>query len=320
MEKDQVVSLDYVPGYVGRDRVVRHVQVPSKRDLVSQNQSSWGLAAISHRNPGSKSYIYDSAGGTGMWAYVIDSGIRLTHEEFEGRATFGWTAYPGDEADTTGHGTHVAGTIAGKTFGVSKKAKVISVKVFQGQFATVSSILGGIQWTFSDIVAKCRKRRSVVNMSLGGDYSRSIDELVTAGSSQGIISVVAAGNLGRNATGLSPASTPSAITVGAVNADWEIATAAEYGWGSNYGESLDIFGPGVNIPSAGIESDTSVRFASGTSMATPHVAGLVLYFISVDGITGVQPVTDRLLSLGTKDVVGGPLQGSPNLLAYNGNA
>ncbi|EXL44143.1 subtilisin [Fusarium oxysporum f. sp. radicis-lycopersici 26381] len=285
----------------------------AKRALTTQSGATWGLGTVSHRSRGSTSYIYDTNAGTNTYAYVVDTGVRTTHNEFEGRAQAVYTAFSGDNADSVGHGTHVSGTIAGKTYGVSKKATIQAVKVFQGSSSSTSIILAGFNWAANDIISKSRTARSVVNMSLGGGYSASFNNAVDSASRSGIISAIAAGNDGTNAANTSPASAASAITVGAIDSNWAIASY------SNYGTVLDIFAPGSAVLSAWYTSNSATNSISGTSMATPHIAGLVLYGISVNGVSGVSGVTNWLTSTATSGQITGNLRSSPNLIGNNGN-
>lgn len=176
--------------------------------------------------------------------------------------------------------------------------------------------MDGFQWAVNDILSSNRAAASVISMSLGGPLSDAFNLAVRTASEAGVLSVAAAGNEGVDASFRSPASAPEAITVGAV----DVANAkAEW---SNFGAALDIFAPGVDILSAYAASDTATRIASGTSMATPHVSGLVLYLKSVYGLDAVRSaadVTSRIKALATRDVLSGIGEGSPNLLAYNGN-
>jgi subtilisin family serine protease len=286
-----------------------------KRALTTQSDATYGLAAVSHREPNHDDYIYDTKAGEGVYAYVVDTGIRVTHDEFEGRAEHVYTAYPGETEDTFGHGTHVAGTIGGKTYGVAKKATLLAVKVFKGRTASTSTILGGYNWAVNDIKDKGRQNNAVINMSLGGPVSSAFNSAVARASSAGILSVIAAGNERQDASNVSPASAPSAITVGAISSDWSFASAY-----SNYGTVLDIFGPGTAVVSAWYTSDSATNSITGTSMATPHIVGLAATAISVDGVTGVSPITKHLIENSTKDSISGSLYGSPNRLGNNGNS
>ncbi|POR33185.1 Alkaline proteinase [Tolypocladium paradoxum] len=285
-----------------------------KKALTTQRGAPWGLGSISHRGPGSTEYIYDTSAGQGTYAYVIDTGIRVTHSEFGGRATEAFTAFPGENADTFGHGTHVAGTIGGKTYGVAKKAQLLAVKVFQGSSSSTSIILQGFNWAVNDIISKGRTKSAAINMSLGGRRSPAFNNAVDSASARGVLSIVAAGNEGQNAANVSPASAASAVTVGAVDANWAIT------YFSNWGPVLDIFAPGAGVLSAWYRSDTDTNTISGTSMATPHTVGLALYAISVNGVTGVDGVTKHLKSTATKNKVTGALKGSPNAIGNNNNS
>ncbi|KAH8893890.1 subtilisin-like proteinase Mp1 [Thozetella sp. PMI_491] len=293
------------------------LSVQRSRATVTESGAPWGLGSISHKTANHSDYIYDSAAGTGMVAYLIDTGLNTAHVEFEGRGSLGYNAYPNsDFVDNLGHGTHTAGTIAGKTYGVSKKAKVISVKVFDTGSSSTSIVLDGFNWAVNDTVAKGTAGSSVISMSLGGPKSDAFNAAIEAAFKSNVLSVVAAGNDDSDASSVSPASAPNAVTVGAID---NTNTRA---WFSNYGTVLDIFAPGVDVLSSWIgpnnnETDT----ISGTSMATPHVAGLVLYLKSLDptGLATSVAVTKKLLSLGQQGAVTDPGSGSPNLLAYNGN-
>ncbi|KAM0441113.1 hypothetical protein ACHAPT_000418 [Fusarium lateritium] len=307
VEQDRVWTLDWM----AEEPEESHLE---KRALTTQQSATWGLGTISHRSRGFTSYIYDTIAGQGTYAYVIDTGIRATHNEFEGRATAAWTAFSGDNADTAGHGTHVAGTIAGKTYGVAKKANIVGVKVFQGRQSTTSIILSGFNWAVNDIINKGRTTKSVINMSLGGEYSATFNNAIESASSSGVLSIIAAGNEAQNAGNTSPASAPSAVTVGAIDSNWVIA---DY---SNYGSVLDIFGPGTNILSAWYTSNSATSTISGTSMATPHIVGLALYGISVQGLAGVSSVTNWLKTTATAGKITGSLRSSPNLIGNNGNS
>ncbi|KAF4945203.1 hypothetical protein FGADI_12129 [Fusarium gaditjirri] len=285
-----------------------------KRSEINQKSSTWGLGTISHRNKGFQNYLYHEQSGSDSFAYLVDSGVRTTHKEFQGRAKNGWTAFRKDYVDRLGHGTHVAGTIAGKTFGVAKKAKIISVKVFQGDSADLSVILNGIEWAVNDIIKKNRQEFSVINLSLGIDgVSGALNDIIKNAAKSGVIFVVAAGNQGTDAKTKSPASAPQAITVGAIDKNWGVPS-----W-SNYGSSVDMMAPGVDVVSASWLSDTGTYIESGTSMATPHVSGLVLYAQSVYGITGVDRTTKYIKKYATNNKIIGSLRGSPNRIANNNN-
>jgi oryzin len=310
--------------------------------LTTESNAPWGLGSISHTTPNFTDYIYDNAAGEGTYAYIIDTGINAAHIEFEGRASLGYNAYPdSDFVDRQGHGTHTAGTIGSRAYGVAKKTSLISVKVFDWSGvsfclpfpsprlgepvssdicpkykSTTEIVMDGYAWAVNNITASNRAANSVVSMSLGGPKSEAFNAAIKAAYDAGVMTVVAAGNAYDDADNYSPASAPEAVTVGAVDvanvkADW-----------SNYGSLLDIFAPGVDVLSCwiGDGNDESERL-DGTSMATPHVAGLVLYLKSVEGEKVASPaaVVERLSSLGTKGVVTEEGEGSVNLLAYNGS-
>ncbi|KAL6917978.1 hypothetical protein FSST1_009473 [Fusarium sambucinum] len=285
-----------------------------KRDEVNQTPSPWGLGTISHRKKGFSNYYYHKSSGSSSYAYLVDSGVRTTHKEFQGRAKNGWTAFRKDFTDRLGHGTHVAGILAGKTYGVAKKAKIISVKVFQGDSADLSVIVTGIEWAVNDIIKKKRQEFSVINLSLGvNGVSGALNDIIKNAAKAGVIIVVAAGNQGKSASLTSPSSAPQAITVGAIDNKWKIPD-----W-SNYGSSVDILAPGVDIVSASWLSDNGTYIQDGTSMACPHVAGLVLYAQSVYGIVGVKSTTNFIKKYATNNKVSGSRRGSPNRIANNNN-
>ncbi|KAF4976259.1 hypothetical protein FZEAL_7048 [Fusarium zealandicum] len=308
VEQDRVWTLDWIKEDTKQEA---HLE---KKALTTQTSATWGLGTVSHRSRGSTSYIYDTAAGQGTFAYVVDTGIRASHNEFEGRATAAYTAFPGQNADTIGHGTHVAGTIAGKTYGVAKRATILAAKVFQGDQSSTSIILAGFNWAVNDIISKGRTSKSAINMSLGGPFSSAFNSAVESASRSGVISIIAAGNEAQNAANVSPASAPSAVTVGAIDSTWAIASY------SNYGTVLDIFAPGTGVLSAWYTSNSATNSISGTSMATPHVVGLALYGMSVNGISGVSAVTNWLKTTATSGQITGNLRSSPNLIGNNGNS
>ncbi|KAE8349339.1 subtilisin-like protein [Aspergillus coremiiformis] len=293
--------------YVEADQVFHLV------GLTTQTGAPWGLGSISHKGQQSTDYIYDTSAGKGTYAYVVDSGVNINHEEFEGRASLAYNAAGGEHIDSIGHGTHVSGTIAGKTYGVAKKANILSVKVFRGESSSTSIILDGFNWAANDIVSKNRTGKAAVNMSLGGSYSQAFNDAVDNAFDQGVLSVVAAGNDNADAAGTSPASAPNAITVAAID-----NTNARASF-SNFGTVVDIFAAGKDILSAWMGSSTATKIISGTSMATPHVVGLSLYLIALENLNGPAAVTKRIKELAVSDILS-DVKDSPNLLAFNGNA
>lgn len=283
----------------------------SARAQTTQRGAPWGLGTISHRSAGSTDYVYDTSAGAGTFAYVVDSGVQVSHSQFGGRATHGYSVV-GGTTDSVGHGTHCAGTVAGSTYGVAKQASIVAVKVFAGIEGTTSDVLDGFNWAVNDIAAKNRKGKAVVSMSLGGPTSTAFNRAVDAATASGVLSVVAAGNEARDASGFSPASAATALTVGSVDSRWRQSVF------SNYGSVLDVYAPGTQILSAWIGSNTATNTIDGTSMACPHVAGLALYLMAHEGLTTPAAVTARIKALATSGKITSLGRGSPNLLAFNG--
>lgn len=292
----------------------------------------WGLSRISHRsalNFGTfNQYLYDDNAGEGVSAYVIDTGINIDHVDFEGRAVWGKTI-PADDVDQdgNGHGTHCSGTVAGSKYGVAKKAKVIAVKVLKSNGSgTMSDVVKGVEFAAESHVKEAQAGKkgfkgSVANMSLGGGKSPALDMAVNAAVDMGMHFAVAAGNDNADACSYSPAAAEKAITVGASTLGDERA------YFSNYGKCVDIFGPGLNIQSTWIGSRYALNTISGTSMASPHVCGLMAYFVSLQPDTDSEyastPITPaqlkkNILAYATPDALEDLPAGTPNLLIYNG--
>ncbi|KAH8144906.1 uncharacterized protein LAJ45_11112 [Morchella importuna] len=277
--------------------------------------SSWGLGSVSHKSGTGSNYIYDSSAGSGVYAYVVDTGVLTTHNDFGGRAVWGYNAVSGSSnTDANGHGTHVAGTIAGTTYGIAKKATIIAVKVLGDDGSgTNAGVIAGINWVASNAQSNGRTTKSVANMSLGGSYSAAVNSAVNNAVAAGITFAVAAGNDNANAANYSPASAASALTVGAITSS---LVRASY---SNYGSALDIFAPGSSITSTWIGSNSATNTISGTSMASPHVAGVAAYLIGLEGLSTPAAVRARIIALAGSGLVTSPGTGSPNYLLYNGN-
>ncbi|MFI8170530.1 S8 family peptidase [Streptomyces sp. NPDC085931] len=272
---------------------------------------SWGLDRIDQRNlPLNSSYTYPDAAGEGVTAYVIDTGVRITHSDFGGRASYGYDAVDNDNTaqDGHGHGTHVAGTVAGNAYGVAKKAKVVGVRVLNnsGQ-GTTAQVVAGIDW-----VARNAVKPAVANMSLGGPGDTAIDTAVRNAITSGVTFVVAAGNESTNASTRSPARVTEAVTVGATTSG---DAKASY---SNYGSVLDLFAPGSSITSAWSTGDSATNTISGTSMASPHVAGAAALHLAANPAATPAQVSAALTSAATTGVVTSPGTGSPNRLLYVG--
>jgi oryzin len=312
-DKDTIATISTRPevAYVEADRVVELDAI-----VTQTNVPSWGLARLSSATTGATSYKYDSTAGSGVTVYIVDTGILPTHTDFGGRAATGANYITGESAvDGNGHGTHVAGTIGGTTYGVAKKVNLIGVKVLSASGSgSNSGVISGIQWVVSDAQSKGITKRAVANMSLGGTYSSAVNNAVSAAVTAGITFCVAAGNDGANASGYSPASTPSAITVGATT-----STDAKASY-SNYGAVLDVFAPGSSITSSWIGGTTAKNTISGTSMASPHIAGLAAYLIGLEGLSSPTAVANRITALALSGKVTSAGSGSPNRLANNGAA
>jgi subtilisin family serine protease len=301
------------------DPAVEYVQ----RDGVYQvtgtqpNPPSWGLDRIDQRNlPLNNSYTFPDVTGA-VKVYVIDTGIRTTHTNFGGRAIHGRDTVnnDADATDCHGHGTHVAGTVGGSTFGVAKTVTLVAVRVLNcSGSGTTASVTGGIDWVTGDHAAGAP---AVANMSLGGGPDATIDAAVNNSIADGVSYAIAAGNgdiFGnpQNACNFSPARVPAAITVGATQ-----STDAKASF-SNFGTCLDIFAPGVGITSAWSTSDSATNTISGTSMATPHVAGAAALLLGANPALSPQQVRDALVANSTLNVVGNPGTGSPNRLLFVG--
>lgn len=278
----------------------------------TQFEATWGLVRTNIRDLDLDGiYNYHLDAGEEVNAYVIDTGVYTEHVEFEGRATFGTDTVdnPPVMEDSNGHGTHVAGTIGGKTYGLAKQVKVIGVKVLsKSGYGSDASVIAGVEWSAND--HKKKKKPSVANMSLGGGYSKAINDAVNAGVKAGVVFVVAAGNENTDACSKSPASASSPITVGSsTNKD-----ARSYF--SNYGKCVDIFAPGSDITSAWISGKYSINTISGTSMASPHIAGLAAKYLTENPSATPAQVKSALASMATKDALTDVKSGSPNLLGF----
>lgn len=274
---------------------------------------SWGLDRIDQRTlPLSGTFVYSASGnGVGVKAYIVDTGVLSTHTEFTGRVVTGFSAI-NDVVNTTedcnGHGTHVAGTLVGTTYGVAKEATVVPVRVLDCQGSgTISGVIAGLDWVAGDHISG----PAVVNMSLGGSPSKTLDAAVVRVFADGITVVVAAGNSHASACAASPARVPEAVTVGATNST---DARAPY---SNFGQCLDLFAPGSIITSAWYTSTTATNTISGTSMASPHAAGVAAVLLSRTPSLTPAEVAAALTSSATIGVVTSAGNRSPNLLLYS---
>jgi len=260
---------------------------------LAEANATWGLDRIDQRPlPLNTSYTYDAT-GNGVTAYIVDTGIRYTHSEFGGRASFGYDVFYGDGSDCNGHGTHVAGTVGGAQYGVAKGVKLVSVRVLDcNASGAVSGVVAGLDW-----IAKNRVRPGVANMSIGGGVSSTLDNAVENLFRAGIVTAVAAGNASADACTSSPARAPNAMTVGATD-----AADGRAGF-SNYGSCVDWFAPGVSITSSYSYDDDAIATLSGTSMASPHTAGAAALYLERNPGATPQQVRDGLFNQTTKGVV-----------------
>jgi len=297
LEDAKKLANDPRVAYVEEDAIARTTQVPT-----------WGLDRVDQRESVLDNTPYNPRNnGGGVTAYIIDTGIHITHDEFGGRGVWGSNFIDDLDDDCSGHGTHVAGTVAGDVYGVGDAVTVVAVKVFPCNGGTAwSTIIAGIDWVIADAA---NKDKTVSNMSLGGGYIQSMNDATAAMVDAGVISVVAAGNSNADACNFSPASEPKAITVGSTQ---EGDGRSSF---SNYGTCVDIFAPGSSITAAWYTSDTALNTISGTSMASPHVAGGVALLLNA----GITDAAAGIIEAASEVDIGNEGSGSPELMLFVGS-
>ena len=305
MTEEQALSVSDDPrvAFVEEDSMVEA--------LITQNNPPWGLDRIGQRDlPLNATYSYTTT-GAGVNAYIIDTGVRRTHTQFGGRAFVGFDAV-GDGRNTddcNGHGTHVAGTVGGSTFGVAKGVRLFAVRVLNcNGSGSTSGVIAGVDWVTANHIDP-----AVANMSLGGGVSAALDNAVRNSIAAGVTYAVAAGNSNANAGNQSPARVTEAITVGA-----STRTDARASF-SNFGSVVDIFAPGAAILSAGITSNTATATLSGTSMASPHVAGVVARFLQASPNATPAQARNELVAVATLNHLSGLPAGTANRLLFWGS-
>jgi len=298
-EDAQALTSDPMVDYVQQNAVVSIA-------ATQENPSSWGLDRIDQQSlPLDESYNYVDSAGTRVTAYIIDTGIEITHPDFEGRASHGIDTVDGDQdaTDCNGHGTHVAGTVGGTEYGVAKETNLVGVRVLDCEGSgTWEGVIAGVDW-----VTENAQGPAVANMSLGGAYTQALNDAVEASVASGVTYAVAAGNdRGVNACDVSPASAQSALTVAASDKNDALASF------SNIGECVDVIAPGVDITSAWL--DGTENTISGTSMASPHVAGAAALLLGENPNATPADVEAALVDNAVSGQIANPGSGTPNLL------
>lgn len=289
-----------------RDYRVVRIDVDQEVSISGGTQpgAPWGLDRIDQRSPALDGLYTYEATGAGVTAYIVDTGIRYSHSDFGGRAAFGFDAFDEGGIDCEGHGTHVAGTVGGSTYGVAKDVALVAVRVLNcGGLGRYSGVIAGLEWIVADGV-----RPAIVNMSLGGSASDLLDAAVQSVIDAGIPVAVAAGNRGKDACDYSPSRVPDAMTIAATD-----ETDQRPSW-SNWGNCVDWFAPGVGILSASFESDDATATKTGTSMAAPHTAGAAALYLEMHPTATPAAVAAALAAAATTGVVASSNSASSDLL------
>jgi subtilisin family serine protease len=272
----------------------------------SQTSATWGIVRTSVRTrTTSTTYRFPDRSESGIFAYVLDTGIRRSHTEFQGRATWGWSAFSNPHrTDRQGHGTHCAGTVGGRLFGVAKSVRLVDVQVLgdDGRGST-SGIIGGINWVASQ--TRSRGRTSVANLSLGGGRSSGLDDAVNNAVNSNVLIVSASGNENQDACNVSPARAARSLTVNAATSS-DIRSSF-----SNWGSCTHVFAPGSSITSASHMSDTGSTRMSGTSMAAPHVAGIAVKYLAMNPTQSAWSLRSQVINSARTGLIS-DVRGSPN--------
>jgi len=306
--------------YIEQDAVIRVAQTCSQ-----QSNAVWGLDRVAERDLDLDGVYRYGNTGSGVDAYVVDTGVNINHKDFVGRAIWGANFADNINSDCNGHGTHVAGTIGGTTYGVAKKSTLIAVKVLDcNGSGTNAGVIAGVNWVVSSY--QTRRRPSVANMSLGGGRSTALDNAVAAAIKAGVTFAVAAGNENQDACNSSPAAVSTAVTVGATGTDSAGSTQVDNrAYFSNFGSCVSLFAPGLMIQSTWIGTkNTETQTISGTSMATPHVAGVIAAYLQTNPNATPSQVKSWLVSNGSAGLVrmdcsgsGSTCSKSPNIFVYS---
>ncbi|MFJ7588109.1 S8 family peptidase [Streptomyces sp. NPDC097617] len=311
VEPDAEFHTSDTPGTTGTTGAADTPGTPGTHQSLPQAPAPWSLDRIDQRElPLDGSYTYPTR-AAGVTVYVVDTGINTGHVEFGGRARNGYNAvFLGSSRDCNGHGTHVAATVGGQTYGVAKGVSLVGVKVADCRgSAALSALIKGLDWVVKD-AAKAPATPAVANMSIGGTRSYALDAAVARAVARGITVTVAAGNDGANACSGSPAAVPQALTVGATDAADRRAPF------SDHGRCVDLSAPGVGITSAWKGTATATARASGTSMAAPHVAGVAALILARGIARTPAQVSAELLRSAVPDRISGLPAGTPNLLLH----